>query len=214
MTKKSTEKTVKQVTKKNDKDWLKSIIITWFFVVVFVCAFFGMDVEKNTPMQFVDKMLSWNIVETAASQAKQVKEVITPIQQLVWWVSDLSINSSDVKDISLLTDNLAKLKELKTAYDALKENDAIKNLLGDNDDKSKEERLTNLISSESDFVNSSINLYDYLINNQDAFSYNEKDGTLKVDEDSEREFETLLLDWVNAHDDADTAKSLYDELSE
>jgi hypothetical protein len=207
-------KKIIQTTKKNNKEWLKSIIITWFFAIVFVCAFFGMDVEKNTPMQFVDKMLSWNIVETASSQAKQVKEVITPLQQLFWWISDLSIDSTDVKDVSLLTDKLKKLNELKAVYDELKGSDSIKNLLWDSSDENKEEKLSELISTESTFVDTSIKFYDYLINNQDSFSYSEDKSSLNINDESKWDFEKLLLDWVNAHDNATAARNLFDELTE
>ncbi len=208
MTKKEQSKT----TNKKEKEWLKSILITGFFIIVFVCAFFGMDVEKNTPMQFIDKMLSWDIVETASSQAKQVKEVITPIQKLVWWLSDISIDSSKIKDVSLITENLSKLNELKAAYDELKNTDAVKNLLGDDEDVD-EEKVSNLISSESSFVDNSIELYNFILNNQDAFSYNEN-GSLEVTEDAKPWFDDLLLNWVESQAKAKSAESLYGEITE
>ena len=208
MTKKEQSKT----TNKKEKEWLKSILITGFFIIVFVCAFFGMDVEKNTPMQFFDKMLSWDIVETASSQAKQVKEVITPIQKLVWWLSDISIDSSKIKDVSLITENLSKLNELKAAYDELKNTDAVKNLLGDDEDVD-EEKVSNLISSESSFVDNSIELYNFILNNQDAFSYNEN-GSLEVTEDAKPWFDDLLLNWVESQAKAKSAESLYEEIAE
>ncbi len=208
MTKKEQSKT----TNKKEKEWLKSILITGFFIIVFVCAFFGMDVEKNTPMQFIDKMLSWDIVETASSQAKQVKEVITPIQKLVWWLSDISIDSSKIKDVSLITENLSKLNELKAAYDELKNTDAVKNLLGDDEDVD-EEKVSNLISSESSFVDNSIELYNFILNNQDAFSYNEN-GSLEVTEDAKPWFDDLLLNWVESQAKAKSAESLYEEIAE
>ena len=208
MTKKEQSKT----TNKKEKEWLKSILITGFFIIVFVCAFFGMDVEKNTPMQFVDKMLSWDIVETASSQAKQVKKVITPIQKLVWWLSDISIDSSKIKDVSLITENLSKLNELKAAYDELKNTDAVKNLLGDDEDVD-EEKVSNLISSESSFVDNSIELYNFILNNQDAFSYNEN-GSLEVTEDAKPWFDDLLLNWVESQAKAKSAESLYEEIAE
>ena len=208
MTKKEQSKT----TNKKEKEWLKSILITGFFIIVFVCAFFGMDVEKNTPMQFFDKMLSWDIVETASSQAKHVKEVITPIQKLVWWLSDISIDSSKIKDVSLITENLSKLNELKAAYDELKNTDAVKNLLGDEEDVD-EEKVSNLISSESSFVDNSIELYNFILNNQDAFSYNEN-GSLEVTEDAKPWFDDLLLNWVESQAKAKSAESLYEEIAE
>lgn len=208
MAKKGQEKTIN----KKEKEWLRSILITGFFIIVFVCAFFGMDVEKNTPMQFVDKMLSWDIVETASSQAKQVKEVITPIQKLVWWLSDISIDSSKIKDVSLITENLSKLNELKAAYDELKNTDAVKNLLGDEEDVD-EEKVSNLISSESSFVDNSIELYNFILNNQDAFSYNEN-GSLEVTEDAKPWFDDLLLNWVESQAKAKSAESLYEEIAE
>ena len=208
MTKKEQSKT----TNKKEKEWLKSILITGFFIIVFVCAFLGMDVEKNTPMQFVDKMLSWDIVETASSQAKQVKEVITPIQKLVWWLSDISIDSSKIKDVSLITENLSKLNELKAAYDELKNTDAVKNLLGDDEDVD-EEKVSNLISSESSFVDNSTELYNFILNNQDAFSYNEN-GSLEVTEDAKPWFDDLLLNWVESQAKAKSAESLYEEIAE
>ena len=50
MTNKEKETSTSQKANKNDKEWLRSILVTGFFIVVFVCAFFWMDVEKNTPM--------------------------------------------------------------------------------------------------------------------------------------------------------------------
>ena len=208
MAKKGQEKTIN----KKEKEWLKSILITGFFIIVFVCAFFGMDVEKNTPMQFVDKMLSWDIVETASSQAKQIRKAITPIQKLVWWLSDLSIDSSTLKDIPTITENLSKLNELKAAYDELKNTDAVKNLLGDEEDVD-EEKVSNLISSESSFVDNSIELYNFILNNQDAFSYNEN-GSLEVTEDAKPWFDDLLLNWVESQAKAKSVESLYEEIAE
>ena len=207
-----TNKEQGKTTNKNEKEWLKSILITGFFIIVFVCAFFGMDVEKNTPMQFVDKMLSWNIVETASSQAKQIREVITPIQKLAWWLSDISIDSSMLKDVSSITENLSKLNELKEDYDELKNTDAVKNLLGDEEDVD-EEKVSNLISSESNFVDDSIKLYNFILNNQDAISYND-DGSVEVDEDVKPWFDDLLLNRVNSQAKAKSAESLYEEITE
>jgi len=72
-------KTKAKTTKKNDKEWLKSIIVAGFFVIVFVCAYFWMDVKKNTPMQFVDKMLAWDLVEKADTKAKDIKTITNDI---------------------------------------------------------------------------------------------------------------------------------------
>jgi hypothetical protein len=58
----------------------------------------------------------------------------------------------------------------------------VKNLLGDDEDVD-EEKVSNLISSESSFVDNSIELYNFILNNQDAFSYNEN-GSLEVTEDA------------------------------
>ncbi len=208
MAKKGQEKTIN----KKEKEWLRSILITGFFIIVFVCAFFGMDVEKNTPMQFVDKMLSWDIVETASSQAKQIRKAITPIQKLVWWLSDLSIDSSTLKDIPTITENLSKLNELKKAYDELKSTDALKNLFGDEEDVD-EEKVSNLISSESNFVDDSIKLYNFILDNQDAFSYDEN-GSLEVTEDVKPWFDDLLLNRVDSQTKAKSAESLYGEINE
>lgn len=208
MAKKGQEKTIN----KKEKEWLRSILITGFFIIVFVCAFFGMDVEKNTPMQFVDKMLSWDIVETASSQAKQIRKAITPIQKLVWWLSDLSIDSSTLKDIPTITENLSKLNELKKAYDELKSTDALKNLFGDEEDVD-EEKVSNLISSESNFVDDSIKLYNFILDNQDAFSYDEN-GSLEVTEDVKPWFEDLLFNLVESQAKAKSAESLYGEITE
>ena len=208
MAKKGQEKTIN----KKEKEWLRSILITGFFIIVFVCAFFGMDVEKNTPMQFVDKMLSWDIVETASSQAKQIRKAITPIQKLVWWLSDLSIDSSTLKDIPTITENLSKLNELKKAYDELKSTDALKNLFGDEEDVD-EEKVSNLISSESNFVDDSIKLYNFILDNQDAFSYDEN-GSLEVTEDVKPWFEDLLFNLVESQAKAKSAESLYGEINE
>jgi len=208
MAKKGQEKTIN----KKEKEWLRSILITGFFIIVFVCAFFGMDVEKNTPMQFVDKMLSWDIVETASSQAKQIRKAITPIQKLVWWLSDLSIDSSTLKDIPTITENLSKLNELKKAYDELKSTDALKNLFGDEEDVD-EEKVSNLISSESNFVDDSIKLYNFILDNQEAFSYDEN-GSLEVTEDVKPWFDDLLLNRVDSQTKAKSAESLYGEINE
>jgi hypothetical protein len=86
-----------------------------------------------------------------------------------------------LKDVSSITENLSKLNDLKEAYDELKNTDAVKNLLGDEEDVD-EEKVSNLISSESNFVDDSIKLYNFILNNQDAISYND-DGSVEVDED-------------------------------
>lgn len=203
-------KKITQQTKKDDKEWLKSILVTAFFAIVFVCAFFWMDVEKNTPMQFVDKMLSWNIVETASQKAKDVKEAITPLQKLVWGISDLSIDSSKVKDVSLLTENLSKLSELKEAYDELKDNDTIKSILGIEDDDADEEKISNLVSTESSFIDNSILLYSFLLDNQKSFSYAE-DGSLEVDDSIKSTFNSMLLDWAMSQDKVSTAEEQYNQ---
>jgi len=96
-------------------------------------------------------------------------------------LSDLSIDSSTLKDIPTITENLSKLNELKKAYDELKSTDALKNLFGDEEDVD-EEKVSNLISSESNFVDNSIKLYNFILDNQDAFSYDEN-GSLEVTED-------------------------------
>ena len=209
---KATTKKQGKTTNKNEKEWLKSILITGFFIIVFVCAFFGMDVEKNTPMQFVDKMLSWNIVETASSQAKQVREAITPIQKLAWGLSDITIDWSKINDASSITEKLSKLNELKEAYDELKNADAVKNLIGDKEDVD-EEKISNLISSESNFVDDSIKLYNFILNNQEAFFYN-VDGSLDVTEDARLWFDDLLLNRVASHANVKSAESLYEGIAE
>jgi hypothetical protein len=57
----------------------------------------------------------------------------------------------------------------------------LKNLFGDEEDVD-EEKVSNLISSESNFVDDSIKLYNFILDNQDAFSYDEN-GSLEVTED-------------------------------
>ena len=106
----------------------------------------------------------------------------------------------------------SKLNELKAAYDELKNTDAVKNLLGDEEDVD-EEKVSNLISSESSFVDNSIELYNFILNNQDAFSYNEN-GSLEVTEDAKPWFDDLLLNWVESQAKAKSAESLYEEIAE
>jgi len=194
---------------KNDKEWLRSILVTGFFIVVFVCAFFWMDVEKNTPMQFVDKMLSWDIVETAAQKAKTVKEAITPLQKLAWWIDDISIDSFDVKDLSKLKEKLSALEDLKASYDKLKNDEDIKELVPDTDSENTED-LTNLVTSEKWFVDNAISFFNFLLNNQDALSFNDE-GTLEVDESVKSTFNDLLLDFVTSQDKVKQANSVFEE---
>ena len=194
---------------KNDKEWLRSILVTGFFIVVFVCAFFWMDVEKNTPMQFVDKMLSWDIVETAAQKAKTVKEAITPLQKLAWWIDDISIDSFDVKNLSKLKEKLSALEDLKASYDKLKNDEDIKGLIPDADSENTED-LRNLVTSEKWFIDNSISFFNFLLNNQDALSFNEE-GTLEVDDSIKSTFDDLLLDFVTSQDKVKQANSLYEE---
>ena len=194
---------------KNDKEWLRSILVTGFFIVVFVCAFFWMDVEKNTPMQFVDKMLSWDIVETAAQKAKTVKEAITPLQKLAWWIDDISIDSFDVKNLSKLKEKLSALEDLKASYDKLKNDEDIKGLIPDADSENTED-LRNLVTSEKWFIDNSISFFNFLLNNQDALSFNDE-GTLEVDDSIKSTFDDLLLDFVTSQDKVKQANSLYEE---
>ena len=209
MTNKEKETSASQKANKNDKEWLRSILVTGFFIVVFVCAFFWMDVEKNTPMQFVDKMLSWDIVETAAQKAKTVKEAITPLQKLAWWIDDISIDSFDVKDLSKLKEKLSALEDLKASYDKLKNNEDIKGLVSDADSENTED-LTNLVTSEKWFVDNSISFFNFLLNNQDALSFNDE-GTLEVDDSIKSTFDDLLLDYVTSQDKVKQANSLFEE---
>ena len=209
MTNKEKETSTSQKANKNDKEWLRSILVTGFFIVVFVCAFFWMDVEKNTPMQFVDKMLSWDIVETAAQKAKTVKEAITPLQKLAWWIDDISIDSFDVKDLSKLKEKLSALEDLKASYDKLKNNEDIKGLVPDADSVNTED-LTNLVTSEKWFVDNAISFFNFLLNNQDALSFNDE-GTLEVDESVKSTFDDLLLDFVTSQDKVKQANSVFEE---
>jgi hypothetical protein len=209
MTNKEKETSTSQKANKNDKEWLRSILVTGFFIVVFVCAFFWMDVEKNTQMQFVDKMLSWDIVETAAQKAKTVKEAITPLQKLAWWIDDISIDSFDVKDLSKLKEKLSALEDLKASYDKLKNDEDIKWLVPDADSENTED-LTNLVTSEKWFVDNAISFFNFLLNNQDALSFNDE-GTLEVDESVKSTFDDLLLDFVTSQDKVKQANSLYEE---
>lgn len=209
MTNKEKETSASQKANKNDKEWLRSILVTGFFIVVFVCAFFWMDVEKNTPMQFVDKMLSWDIVETAAQKAKTVKEAITPLQKLAWWIDDISIDSFDVKDLSKLKEKLSALEDLKASYGKLKNDEDIKGLIPDADSENTED-LRNLVTSEKWFVDNSISFFNFLLNNQDALSFNDE-GTLEVDDSIKSTFDDLLLDFVTSQDKVKQANSLYEE---
>ena len=209
MTNKEKETSASKKTNKNDKEWLRSILVTGFFIVVFVCAFFWMDVEKNTPMQFVDKMLSWDIVETAAQKAKTVKEAITPLQKLAWWIDDISIDSFDVKDLSKLKEKLSALEDLKASYDKLKNDEDIKGLIPDTDSENTED-LRNLVTSEKWFVDNSISFFNFLLNNQDALSFNDE-GTLEVDESVKSTFNDLLLDFVTSQDKVKQANSVFEE---
>ena len=209
MTNKEKETSTSQKANKNDKEWLRSILVTGFFIVVFVCAFFWMDVEKNTPMQFVDKMLSWDIVETAAQKAKTVKEAITPLQKLAWWIDDISIDSFDVKDLSKLKEKLSALEDLKASYDKLKNDEDIKGLVPDADSENTED-LTNLVTSEKWFVDNAISFFNFLLNNQDALSFNDE-GTLEVDDSIKSTFDDLLLDFVTSQDKVKQANSLFEE---
>ena len=200
---------------KNDKEWLRSILVTGFFIIVFVCAFFWMDVEKNTPMQFVDKMLSWDIVETAAQKAKTVKEAITPLQKLAWWIDEISIDSFDVKDLSKLKEKLSVLEDLKASYDKINGDEDIKSLIANTDSEDTEstentEDLTNLVTSEKWFVDNAISFFNFLLNNQDALSFNDE-GTLEVDDSIKSTFDDLLLDFVTSQDKVKQANSLYEE---
>ncbi len=209
MTNKEKETSTSQKANKNDKEWLRSILVTGFFIVVFVCAFFWMDVEKNTPMQFVDKMLSWDIVETAAQKAKTVKEAITPLQKLAWWIDDISIDSFDVKDLSKLKEKLSALEDLKASYDKLKNDEDIKGLIPDTDSENTED-LRNLVTSEKWFVDNSISFFNFLLNNQDALSFNDE-GTLEVDDSIKSTFDDLLLDFVTSQDKVKQANSVFEE---
>ena len=209
MTNKEQETSASKKTNKNDKEWLRSILVTGFFIVVFVCAFFWMDVEKNTPMQFVDKMLSWDIVETAAQKAKTVKEAITPLQKLAWWIDDISIDSFDVKNLSKLKEKLSALEDLKASYDKLKNDEDIKGLVPDADSENTED-LRNLVTSEKWFVDNAISFFNFLLNNQDALSFNDE-GTLEVDDSIKSTFDDLLLDFVTSQDKVKQANSLYEE---
>jgi len=207
------EKSISSEINKKNKEWLRSIIVSWFFVIVFVCAFFWMDVRKNTPMQFVDKMLSWDIVETAAENAESLKAAITPLQKLSWGLSDISIDSSNVKNLSLISENLSKLNTLKESYDKLKEEKNMENLLSGVESETDQENVESLVSSESDFIDNAIELYTFLSNNQDAFSFNE-DGSLNVADTVKTTFDDLLLNRMVSQDKVKQANNVYEGLNE
>ncbi len=207
------EKSISSEINKKNKEWLRSIIVSWFFVIVFVCAFFWMDVRKNTPMQFVDKMLSWDIVETAAENAESLKAAITPLQKLSWGLSDISIDSSNVKNLSLISENLSKLNTLKESYDKLKEEKNMENLLSGVESETDQENVESLVSSESDFIDNAIELYTFLSNNQDAFSFNE-DGSLNVADTVKTTFDDLLLNRTVSQDKVKQANNVYEGLNE
>ncbi len=88
----------------------------------------------------------------------------------------------------------------------------MKNLFGDEEDVD-EEKVSNLISSESNFVDDSIKLYNFILDNQDAFSYDEN-GSLEVTEDVKPWFEDLLFNLVESQAKAKSAESLYGEITE
>lgn len=207
------EKSISSEINKKNKEWLRSIIVSWFFVIVFVCAFFWMDVRKNTPMQFVDKMLSWDIVETAVENAESLKAAITPLQKLSWGLSDISIDSSNVKNLSLISENLSKLNTLKESYDKLKEEKNMENLLSGVESETDQENVESLVSSESDFIDNAIELYTFLSNNQDAFSFNE-DGSLNVADTVKTTFDDLLLNRTVSQDKVKQANNVYEGLNE
>lgn len=195
----------KTTSKKDNKDWMKSVLVTGLFVIAFVCAFFWMNVEKNTPLQFVDKMLSWDIVENASKTAKNVKEIVTPLQGLLGWTSGLSLDISNLNDLSSITENLDKLNDLKESYNELKDNDMLKSVLGIEDDK-EAKKAEKLVSTESDFIDSSIDFFSFLKDNQDEISYDE-DGSLEIDDSIKWVFEDLLKSRTDSKLNVEKAES-------
>lgn len=187
-------KTKAKTTKKNDKEWLKSIIVTGFFVIVFVCAYFWMDVKKNTPMQFVDKMLAWDLVEKADAKAKDIKTITKDIISIWWTLSDISLAPSNFMNLDLIAEKQSELEELNNAFDSLIDTGTLTHFI-----KSWDQNIVDLMSAEKKYIRTSTNFYRFLSYNQDYLWYDDS-GKLEVTPLIQEEFERLLKEWVNSQD--------------
>lgn len=188
-------KTKAKTTKKNDKEWLKSIIVTGFFVIVFVCAYFWMDVKKNTPMQFVDKMLEWDLVEKADAKAKDFKTITENIISIGWTLSELSLAPSNFINLELIAKKQSELEELNNAFDNLVDTGTLTHFIGN-----WEQDILDLMSAEKTYIRTSTNFYRFLSYNQDYLWYN-SNWSVEVAPLVQEEFERLLKEWVKSQDD-------------
>ena len=196
-------KTKEKTTKKNDKEWLKSIVVTWFFVIVFVCAYFWMDVKKNTPMQFVDKMLAWDLVEKADAKAKDIKTITKNIVSLGWTLSELSLAPSNFMNLELIAQKQSELEELDKAFDDLIDSGTITHFI-----KSWNQNILDLMSAEKTYIRTSDDFYSFLSYNQDYLWYDDN-GNLEIMPIVKDEFDRLLKEWVNSQDALKELKKLF-----
>lgn len=187
-------KTKAKTTKKNDKEWLKSIIVAGFFVIVFVCAYFWMDVKKNTPMQFVDKMLAWDLVEKADAKAKDIKTITNDIISIWWTLSEISLAPSNFMNLDLIAEKQWELEELDKTFDNLIDIETLNHFI-----KSWDQNIVDLMSTEKKYIRTSNNFYRFLSDNQDYLWYDDS-GKLEVEPLIQEEFERLLKAWVNSQD--------------
>lgn len=187
-------KTKAKTTKKNDKEWLKSIIVAGFFVIVFVCAYFWMDVKKNTPMQFVDKMLAWDLVEKADTKAKDIKTITNDIISIWWTLSEISLAPSNFMNLDLIAEKQWELEELDKTFDNLIDIETLNHFI-----KSWDQNIVDLMSTEKKYIRTSNNFYRFLSDNQDYLWYDDS-GKLEVEPLIQEEFERLLKAWVNSQD--------------
>lgn len=187
-------KTKAKTTKKNDKEWLKSIIVAGFFVIVFVCAYFWMDVKKNTPMQFVDKMLAWDLVEKADAKAKDIKTITNDIISIWWTLSEISLVPSNFMNLDLIAEKQWELEELDKTFDNLIDIETLNHFI-----KSWDQNIVDLMSAEKKYIRTSNNFYRFLSDNQDYLWYDDS-GKLEVEPLIQEEFERLLKAWVNSQD--------------
>jgi hypothetical protein len=187
-------KTKAKTTKKNDKEWLKSIIVAGFFVIVFVCAYFWMDVKKNTPMQFVDKMLAWDLVEKADAKAKDIKTITNDIISIWWTLSEISLAPSNFMNLDLIAEKQWELEELDKTFDNLIDIETLNHFI-----KSWDQNIVDLMSAEKKYIRTSNNFYRFLSDNQDYLWYDDS-GKLEVEPLIQEEFERLLKAWVNSQD--------------
>jgi hypothetical protein len=89
----------------------------------------------------------------------------------------------------------------------------MENLLSGVESETDQENVESLVSSESDFIDNAIELYTFLSNNQDAFSFNE-DGSLNVADTVKTTFDDLLLNRTVSQDKVKQANNVYEGLNE